>query len=360
MKTRHIIIAALAAATLGACSHRTGWSVEGTLADVPAGTPLVLEADNAGHWYTLDTLRTDADGKFAYMASSPSARPDILRLTLAGKGSVYFPVDSIDAVTVEASAADFSRRHTVKGTPMAERFGYVDSLCAASAVDETLLRELVGVIAADTTGLVAYYTVGKAVDGRQLFDANDAFGNRVYGAAAQVYATRRPMDARGRALRAAYFAGRQALGRMPQPAEQVIEVPETGVIDIVRYDCRGNRHSLAEDAAKGNVVLLNFTDYTMANSPAYNAMLNQLYTTYGSRGLTIYQIAFNDDEVAWKETAQNLPWTAVWNSTTDGLDVLRQYNVGGLPTTFIIDRQGTIAERVEDGAELPRKVARLF
>ena len=60
----------------------------------------------------------------------------------------------------------------------------------------------------------------------------------------------------------------------------------------------------------------------------------------------------------WKIRAQNIPWIAVWNSTTDGDSALLSYNVGALPMTFIIDRSGTIAERVVDPTTLEKLLAK--
>ena len=86
--------------------------------------------------------------------------------------------------------------------------------------------------------------------------------------------------------------------------------------------------------------------------------LAELRTRYGAQGLEIYQIAFDADEVEWKRKADNLPWITVWNSPVDGAEVLMQYNVGALPVTYVIGRDGTIAERVTYPAQLAAAVAR--
>ena len=232
-------------------------------------------------------------------------------------------------------------------------------MCIRDSID-ALRRNLVTYITADTTGIVAYYVVGKAVGSTPLFNPKEPLGNRIYGAAAQVFASYRPDDPRGLALRQAFFEGRRAMGRAVPAGEQVIEVPATGVIDIVRYDSKGVRHSLAEMAEKGNVLLLSFTDYSLPVSPAYNAVLYDAYNKYAGKGLTIYQLAFDSEEVAWKEAARNLPWVTVWNSPTDGASVIMQYNVGGLPLTYIIDTNGELAERVENPDNIGKSLAKYF
>lgn len=212
-------------------------------------------------------------------------------------------------------------------------------------------------ITSDTTGIVAYYTLGKSRGGNLIFNPKDNLGNRVYGAVAQLYETRYPADKRNAALQKAYFEGRNALGKLQLGEQQVYEVPETGFFEINRYDARGKECSLTE-LAKGKTVVLNFTTYEHQASPALNAILNDVYTKYHNQGLEIYQIAFDSDEVSWREAARNLPWTAVWNAPSDGTTVLMNYNIGSLPTTFIINKQGTLVERVENPADIAKEVAK--
>ena len=251
----------------------------------------------------------------------PYTGQDILRLTLPGKGSVYFPIDSIDQVTVTATADNFGSKHTVSGTPLAWGINRVDSIVNSTADPEALRRGLVNVITTDTTGIVAYYALGKSLGGKLLFDPNENFGNRAYGAVAQLYAMHRPNDPRANAVRQSYIDGRRALGKITQEAQQVFEIPETGFFEIERYDARGQKQSLTQ-LAQGKAVILNFTSYELQGSPAINAMLNEIYTKHHSQGLEIYQLAFDSDEVSWREAARNLPWTAVWNAPSDGSMVL--------------------------------------
>lgn len=356
MKKAYIFTIGITALISAACSHPAAWTVEGNISDLPAGTKLALEANNAGHWYVVDSVPVAENGTFRYN-SETIGQSEIMRLSY-GSNSVCFPVDSLATITLTCSADDFGKRHRLTGTPRAEAFSRIDSIVISTADRDNAARLLVGEIAADTTGLVAYYAVGKSIDGRILFNPFEPFGNKVYGAAAQVYAQYRPQDPRGEALKRAYFDGRRAMGRVPVE-NTVIEVPEKGLFDILRYDSRGNKHSLAE-LADNKVILLSFTAYGLPSSPAYNTLLNDLYVKYRDKGLEIYQVAFDADEVAWKEAARALPWIAVWNSPGDGNTVLAQYNVSAMPLTYIIDRQGTISKRIENASELPGELARFF
>lgn len=357
----HKLLAATAvvcAAMATSCDGDKGWSVKGHIDGLAEGSALALEASNGRSWYVLDSIHPDATGNFAYSSAEPSAYADILRLTLPGKGSIYFPVDGKEKISIEAPAATFGTGHSIKGSDVAETMCAIDSIVAATDDIVELQRKLAGFVTNDTTGIIAFYTVGKAKGSKPVFDPSESLGNRVYGAAAQVFATYHPEDRRGETIKNAFFEGKRKLGHITTEPN-VVEVPATGIIDIVRYDNIGVEHSLEKLAGEKNIVLLSFTDYSTQMSPAYNAILYEIYSKYKDKGFEIYQLAFDPDEVEWKEAARNLPWVTVWNAPTDGSNVLMQYNCGAVPLTYII-RNGDIAERIENPADIAKKITRYF
>lgn len=363
MKSR-FFLPLIVALTVSSCSDNRpkGWSVVGEV-NGNDDYKIALEGFNNGLWYVVDTLQTK-DGEFKYASDSPAAYPEIMRLNLDGK-CIYFPVDSIDNVKIFADADEFSTDYRLEGTSQARTIKSLDSLINVSvaergalvtAADATLKHDLFVKAFDDPSIMPLYYLINKSVGDKPLFDSADPADIRFFGAVAQRFATLRPDDPRGLFMKTLYTNARAALN----PSVIEIEIPETSIIDIVRADCQGKSHSLAEMASGGDVVILSFTAYALENSPAYNVILNSLYDKYHDKGLQIYQIAFDSDESIWKETARNLPWTAVWNSTTDGDDALVNYNVGILPTTFIVDRSGTLAARIQDPTQLEDNLKKYF
>ena len=356
MKTLHFIGSATIALLLGtSCSGNDGWSIRGKVDGLADGQKLALEANNGSSWYVVDSIEPRSEGKFTYESQTPALYGDIMRLTLPGKGSVYFPVDSVDAITLTAAADNFGTGHTLAGTSKAQCFSSIDSIVANTADIDDIQRKLIGFITSDTTGIVSYYAINKAKGNSPVFNPKEYNGNRAYGAAAQVFATYQPQDRRGEALKKAFLEGRIAMGRI-NPVQNVIEVPESGLIDIVRFDNKGMEHSLTKLAEKKGVIVLSFTDYSNASSPAYNALLYDIYNKYHGNGLEIYQLSFDADEVSWKQAADNLPWITVWNAPTDGAGVLMQYNVGAVPLTYVIGRDGEIKERISNPANIEKTV----
>ena len=85
--------------------------------------------------------------------------------------------------------------------------------------------------------------------------------------------------------------------------------------------------------------------------------LRELYNKYHSRGFQIYQVSVDPDNVAWRESARNLPWITVYDPMGVNSKTVGAYNVTGMPTTFII-RNGEIVERVEDATRLKAAVGK--
>ena len=359
MKSNYIALAFVALALASCADKPNGWSVTGEVNGEGEYTLSLEGFNNNGLWYVIDSLHTK-DGEFKYASPEPAAYPEIMRLGLEGQ-YIYFPIDSIDHISIFAEADDFAIDYRLDGTMQARTIKSLDSLInvsvadrgvAVTSADRTLKQDLFVRAFEDPSVMPLYYLVNKSIGDVALFDAADPADIRFFGAVAQRFYTESPDDPRGQFVLSTY----KKLRASQKNEVLEIEVPETSIIDIVRADSRGKSHSLAEMASKGDVVLLNFTAYALEASPAYNVLLNSLYDRFHSSGLQIYQIAFDGDESFWKETARNLPWTAVWNSTTDGDVVLASYNVGGLPTTFVIDRTGTIVARVEDPEQLEATV----
>lgn len=365
-KSFKIFIAATAAVVLAACGERNSWTVDGRIEGADNKT-LILEASSNGRWYPLDTVTLTGGGNFKFTHEA-AGYPDIYRLRLNDR-SLYFPIDSIETVTVVARADAFDTDYTLSGSTHAVQLMTVEQklqdaashLGAATATDSILKRELAGELLNDPSGIVAYYIINKKIGGRSLFDPANKGDLRIIGAVANAFHERRPGDPRTAYL-TQLFTSNHANNRpaVSSAATDTIMAAAIGVLDIQLYDDKGTLHSLAEECSKGHPVILNFTSYTAEASPAVNLALNKVYEQYASRGLQIFQVAFDADEYAWKQSARNLPWITVYNSAHDGTEALMKYNVGSLPATFVIGADGEIKSRVDNLAELNAAVARAF
>ncbi len=357
MKIIHGIALMATAALMTACTGKNEWTVNGQIEGADDQT-LLLEASTNGRWYALDSVKLPKSGNFT-ISHKAAGYPDIYRLRLADK-TLYFPIDSIETVTVVSRADAFDKEYTLDGSDAAQRLMSVDrQLMAALAgnsgqgiqTDSVLKRELAKIMLADPAGIVSYYILNKKLNGKPLYDPTNKTDIRIIGAVANAFDQYRPNDPRTAYLKRLFLSSRQP------SATQTVTAEEVPLIDILLYDDKGQMQKLSDAAAANKVVVLNFTVYSAEAAPAYNIELNKAYERFHDRGMTIYQVSVDPDEYVWKQAARTLPWITVYNPSTASAENLLKYNVTALPTTFIV-ANGEIAERVDDITTLQQSLAR--
>lgn len=327
--------AIILAGTLCSCQKADQWSIKG---DIGQGDTcqLVLEATQNGRWYGLDTAQV-VDGKFEF-SHAPSGFPDIYRLRLNDK-YVYFPIDSLENLTFTTTRADFGLRGRLTGSTEAEAINKVDSLVLLNPAD--LKDQLSQILITDPAGIVAYYIISK----NSIFDPADPKDLRIIGAVANGFTQQRPNDPRTTYLKNLFLTNKGLTLPNAQLNPSAQRAPEINL-----YDWKGESHSLLDETSKGRPVVLNFTDYSHQESPEFNRGLNALVQAYD---IDVFQVALDEDEINWKATARNLPWTAVLLPPTDASKLtLQEYNVTEIPTIFLFDTEGDLVNRFTSLKEL--------
>lgn len=344
-------------AVLSSCNSNQ-WTINGEI-EGAADKQIIIEASGNGWWYPIDTVEVSDNGKFA-VSQDAAGYPDIYRLNLDGK-MIYFPIDSIETISVKSNVERFDRDYQLSGSASADKMMKVDGLVndvvakrgeVAIATDSLLKREISTLLLENPSDIVAYYIINKKVGKTALFDAKNKADLRLIGAVANAFAQNRPNDPRTEYLKNLYLSNRSISTTVAN--NDTVYIEEAPLFDIKLSDYKGRMHSLS--ALKGKVVVLNFTMYGVEESTAFNIALAKIYEKRKNDGLEIFQVAAGGDEFQWKQAAKNLPWITVYNSpVTDAVNLIN-YNVTNLPTTFIINRQGEIVERVDDIATLDAKL----
>ncbi len=358
MKSLVSIAAVALCLVLSCCGGKNRWTVDGQI-DGAQGLTLNLEASNNGMWYQLDSVKIDDDGHFS-MSADAAGYPDIYRLRL-GDQLIYFPIDSIETITVKAAkgAADYS----ISGSAIADVMREVDAKVAAvaarkgpagAAADKDLKRQLAGMLLGDPSGIAAYYIINKRVGDTQLFNPADKGDLRIIGAVANAFVEKRPNDPRTAYLRKLYLSNRN----LSAAAADTLVLTEKALVDFSLKDEAGKSVKLSDVASKGNVVALNFTVYDADPSPEFNRHLAAIYNASKAQGFEIVQVAIDDDQFSWLKSAKNLPWITLYAPESSRASILMGYNVGSVPATFIINRRGEIVERQDDVTKLQASVSR--
>ncbi|MCM1021892.1 MAG: hypothetical protein NC343_06470 [Muribaculum sp.] len=360
---RYILLATISSALFTACSNKNEWTVKGTI-EGAENAPIAIEVAENGVWLPIDTLSTDNKGKFSY-SRKPLGYPDIFRLAY-NKSYVYFPIDSIETIEIETTSDNFASNATISGSESANRIQQVDKRIKQSVdsigidgalSDSILKRDLSQMILANPADIVSYYIICKQIGNRFIFDPSLSLDNRVLGAVANSFTEQRPSDPRTKFLKSVYLAnkaaGSQATGNF--------EIKEIGYYDIALTDNTGKEYKLSDAVNNNKVVLLNFTVYGADISPALNVALSEAYSKYKNNSFEIYQVALDDDEFFWKQSANNLPWITVYNPpvASNARQVLVNYNVQAVPVSYLFVN-GELIERVDDYENLTSTIGRHF
>ncbi len=324
-----------------------------------ADKSLVLEkSDFHGRWIAVDSTKVGKSGKFEIKSDAP-ASPEIYRISL-GNRFVYFPVDSVENITISSPADNFGVQFEVSGTEQAANMAaFEKELMALDFADQTKREEfkknVYNKYLKDSQGsIIGYYVLTKVVDGKPLYDPESTSDARYYAAVATAFDQFRPNDPHAGMLRQVSL---EALRRKNSGGgkKRVIEAEEVKLIDIALPDENGDIVKLSDVAGKGKKTVLIFGMMNEAESPALNIALSELYSRLGGN-VNFYHVTFDSDQYAWRDAARNLQWTTVIDPAGMTSGALRSYNVSSLPTFFIYSADGSLTDRAESVADLSKKL----
>ncbi len=364
MKKSIISATSVLALMLISCGSNNEAGISGTVEGGSDTVQMVIEQSSNGRWLIVDSVKTHGNGEFATRMTAPS-NPEIYRLR-HGRDMIYFPIDSLEHITINTSVKNFSTDFDISGSRNAVTLMNIDK----RAIEIGALRgnertdaitnwkkELVDTILVNPSSIISYYIINKYIGTDPLFDPLVKEDLRIIGAVANGYYTFRPNDPRTIYLVNVLRNGR-AYHNPGTAASDTLRVSETSLFDIKLQDINGVEHSLTDLATQQKVILLSFTVYAAEFSPSYNAILSNVYDKYKNRGLEIFQLSYDATDFVWRQSAVNLPWITVFDPAGTNSRNLAMYNVTQLPLTYIIDRKGEIVERVSDPSTLATAVAR--
>jgi len=362
----------LVALIVTACSkEKARFTISGEITNA-ANKTLYLE-----HIGTTKIELTDSveltDGNFQFWQRYDY--PDFYRLRIDNQ-IVTLAIDSADRIQIKADAKTFATNYTLEGTvdeslkikaliklqtQTAQRYQalknqyetgnmsldtYIDSL---NAIIDDYKKPATAFMIADFGSLAAYFALFQQVNHTLIFDIYNKADNKLLGAIANAWDQNYPESPRTIQLKKMYLASRAVIR-----GERTVKMEETNskaFLDIVLPDLYDRPVRLSE-IGDGKVVIVDFTAYTQTKSPAHNSELMQIYEQYCDQGLEIYQVSLDADTHEWKNAAVNIPWICVHDEQSVYSEIAQRYNVRSLPATFIMDRDGNIAQRLEQNEKL--------
>ncbi|MBQ0086145.1 MAG: redoxin domain-containing protein [Bacteroidales bacterium] len=378
---KKLLLIILSAAAIVSCSKGPQAAVSAVV-EGAEDSSVVLCKLNFNKFAPVDTIKTDASGAFKCKISLTGNEPYFYYLFFADRQVAALILKDGDKVSVKASTVG---GYSVEGSEESNLFIELNGMFGrAAATFSTLAKE--GVTAREASNAAALKEINKKlsrtyVDYRKeatRFVLNHPFSITsavalfqkfndnlaVFDEPSDLLLFRRVCDS----LTVVYpkseyisslndeISRREAVANLNNKISSLssLEFPELALPDI-----NGTTRQLSE--LKGNVVVLSFWSTAQDEHKMFNKELVELYDAYHKKGLEVYQVSLDIDKPSWAATvkSQELPWINV----NDGLGIespaVAAYNLVGIPSLFVINRDGDIVARDEfDPAKLEQIVVK--
>lgn len=367
-----LLFAASSILLVSACN---GAKISGTI-DGAADSEIVVSRLDISKLHPVDTVRTDAQGRFSVKLDVQKGNPEFYYINRNGARLAAVVVSHGDKLTV---SADTLGNFDVTGSADAELYCQVEKDYKdfndkmAALAEEYQTSHDPEVSKAMGKAFVDYYrtrirfvveNVHSIVSVPVLYQkagALQVFGQQVdaihFRNLADSLETVYPSSRYVKALRS------EAEKRM-STLDLVTKLNTAGQIsmfDIELPDLKSEKKKLSDMDAK--LVLLHFWTNRVPEQRQFNIeVLKPLYLQYASQGLDIYQVALDPDKGEWANTVrgQGLPWTCVCDINGEYSKYVGLYNIRNLPAVYFI-KDGALQEaNVETIQDLINEIERLL
>jgi peroxiredoxin len=159
-----------------------------------------------------------------------------------------------------------------------------------------------------------------------------------------------------------YKPGKSIQSKLDKIAKPVAAAVEVGTIapDFSAPNPDGKSISLKESL--GKVTIIDFWASWCNPCRAENPNVVALYNEFHAKGLNIIGVSLDKDASKWKEAIakDKLTWNQVSNLKEFEDPIAQAYGINAIPSTYILDANGTIVAKDLRGAELKAKIAALL
>ena len=370
------VIFLAAAALIAACTPTA--RIDGTIGTAPSSEVIVKLLD-VNRYEVLDTVATDAAGKFSYKVEVEKGQPEFVYVFYKDTKVASLLLEAGDKVAV---TADTLGSYTVEGSEESQKLAQVEKdyaaaltklndialrMEAASGAEADELRRALGkeyveyyrncvrYILQNSKSLtvvpVLYQNFGadlpvfsQTTDAIHFVNVSDSLAT-VYPDSKYVKALRKEAERRYNYLELeSYLQNAEAIG-YPE-----IELP----------DINADKIKLSEVDSK--VIMVYFWSASNAGQKMFNLdVLKSLYDDYHKKGFEIYQVSLDVDKTSWAQVVkqQNLPWINVCDSRGADSPYVRTYNIGAVPAIFIIADGELVDGQVTDEKSLRKLLDKL-
>jgi len=374
---KKILILLFILSVLYSCKQQDKFHISGKVNDAK-GEMLYFEHAGLMKTLVLDSIKLNANGEFTFKSARPTY-PDFYRLRLSDK-IITFAVDSCEDISIEAKSDNFATEYLLTGSETSLQIQKlrksvmdiqrkVNDISPAMSVtvqnvkiadiekDIEIHKEMARkLVLQNPRSIASYFALYQKVNNTYLFSPYVKADKPYCAAVATSFNVYMPEYERTKNLYSlvmdAIKTERKQIDK--EAWNEILAKSGTGYINIILPDKNNVEKKLS--SLEGKVILIDFSAYEMKTSIDYTFALRELYTKYHSRGFEIYQISVDKNKLLWQQSVENIPWICVRDEDGPNTKYVASYNISSIPTTFLMDRKGTIIGRNYGFDELHQEI----
>ncbi len=350
--SKSLLLIALGA-LLAACTPSA--RINGTLESAPSAEVIVKLLD-VNRYVILDTVSTDAAGKFSYKAEIQKGQPEFIYLFHKDTKVASLLLEAGDNVEVKA---DTLGHYEVSGSEQSVVLAQVEKSYADALMRmDAIMAKLESAGADEAASLkkqlgkeyVDYYrncvkfvlNNSKSLTAVPVLYQNFGADLPVFGQSTDAIHFRNTADSletvypESKYVKALRKEADRRFGYL-ELETRLKEAQEVGYFDVELPDINAKKVKLSEVDAK--VTMLYFWNPADAAQKMFNIdILKGIYDDFSRKGFEIYQVALTPDKVEWAQVVkqQNLPWISVCDGLGANSPYIASYNIPALPAIFLI------------------------
>lgn len=336
--------------------------ISGTLTGV-SERPVYLEYLTASKMVGVDTVMTDDQGNFEF--ETQITYPGYYRVSLNESNMCILIVHPEDKIEVQANGSDIYQSYEVSGSEESQRLKDLNRMLiprdsinmayqnAQIMRDQKMFEEVManyeGIMAEVNTKLKSFIDENlaslSALAAVQNMDMETEFPT--YLKVVESLEGKMDQNEFYQAIRIQVMAQRRLAIGSPAPE---ITLPQPNGQDLSLSDL------------KGKYVLIDFWASWCGPCRKENPNVVRVYEKYHDMGFEILGVSLDQNQKAWLNAIEQdgLRWKHVSDLKYWGSAVVPEYQIKGIPLTYLVDPEGNIIGKNLRGASLEQKLAEIF
>jgi hypothetical protein len=141
---------------------------------------------------------------------------------------------------------------------------------------------------------------------------------------------------------------------------EFINQAESSLPEISLPNSKGDTIRLS--TLRGKVILLDFWASVNQVSLLENRELLEIYSQFKGKGLEIYQVSLDPEKEKWLTAIKlaDLPWISVRAENPDASLIVGSYNISGIPSNYLINKEFDIVGKNLYGKDLIAKLKEIL